>query len=301
MFETKLDANETAFFKRQLEQIKSNSYDVKYKELKFRKLIPISNELDPGAEFVTYEQYDKTGVAKIVESYAKDFPRVDVLKKEFSHRIKSIGDSYGYSVQEIRNAQFARKPLTPKRRMAAQRAIEQKHNKVMINGDAANGLQGLLNLANVPLVTLATPGAWSTKTPDQIIADLNKLANNAALITGGVESSNVLLLPIEEFTTLSSTPRSNNSDTTILDYFLKANPFIEEIDWLDELKDAGVGSVKRAMVYRRDEMALEGEIPQEFEEFAPEPNKMEFEIACHARTGGVSMYYPLTAAYMDGF
>jgi len=297
--ETKLDNAESIFFSKELEQIKNKSYDKKYQELKARVLIPVSTELDPGAEFGTYKQYDMLGVAKIVESYAKDFPRVDIKAKEFTFKIKSIGDSYGYSIQEIRASRYAKKNLDQKRANAAKKAIMQKENKIAIMGDADHGLGGFLTNANIPLVAPIT-GSWLTATADQIIADLNKLANNSINLTGGIESPNTLLLPIAELTHISSTPRSATSDTTILEFFLKSNLFIKSVDWLDELKDAGVGATKRAMAYRRDPDYLELEIPQEFEQFPPHPEAMEFVIHCHERIGGVNFYFPLACGYMDG-
>jgi len=297
--ETKLDNAESIFFKKELEQVKNKSYDKKYQELKARKLIPVSNELDAGAEYGTYKQYDMLGVAKIVESYAKDFPRVDIKAKEFTFKVKSLGDSYGYSIQEIRASRYANKGLEQKRANAAKKAIMQKENKIAILGDADHNLGGLLSNANIPLVTPIT-GNWLSASADQIIADLNKLANNSSIITGGVESPDTLLLPIEELTHISSTPRSATSDTTILEFFLKSNLFIKNVDWLDELKTAGAGSTKRAMTYRRDPDYLELEIPQEFEQFPPHPEAMEFVIHCHERIGGVNFYFPLACGYMDG-
>ncbi len=298
--ENKLDNAESVFFKKELEQIKNKSYDKKYQDLKARKLIPVSNELDSGAEYGTYKQYDMLGVAKIVESYAKDFPRVDIKAKEFTFKIKSLGDSYGYSIQEIRASRYAKKSLDQKRANAAKKAIMQKENKIALMGNVDHDLGGFLTNANIPLVSPITGGWLSGATPDQIIADLNKLANNSSNLTGGVESPNTLLLPIAELTHLSSTPRSANSDTTILEFFLKSNLFIKNVDWLDELKTAGVGSTKRAMVYRRDADYLELEIPQEFEQFPPHPEAMEFVVHCHERIGGVNFYFPLACGYMDG-
>ena len=48
--EIKLDANETKFLKRELEHIKSKTYDKKYAELKARQIIPVSFEAGEHAE-----------------------------------------------------------------------------------------------------------------------------------------------------------------------------------------------------------------------------------------------------------
>ncbi len=50
-----LDSAETAFFARELEYIKSKSYDIEFPPLKAIKLIPVSTEAGPGAESITYQ------------------------------------------------------------------------------------------------------------------------------------------------------------------------------------------------------------------------------------------------------
>lgn len=300
-----LDSGESIFFIRELEQIKTRSYDIRYAELKGRSLIPVSNEISPGAETVVYEQYDQVGMAKVIASYADDLPRADVKGKEFTARIRSLGDSYGYTVQEIRAAKYAQKPLEQRRANAAKRAILQKENLICFNGDSAYGLLGFINHPNISSITVDNDGTgsstlWSTKTPDQIIRDLNKLANYIVENTLMVEQPDTLLLPVAKFNYINSTARSANSDTTILKYFLNNNEYIKSVEPVNELKAAGAGGLDRMMAYKKDPEKLEQEIPQDFEQFDPQPRNLEFVVPCHSRYGGVQIYYPLSVAYGDG-
>ena len=57
----KLDSKETAFFARELEYVKSGTYDTKYKALKAKQLFPVSNEAPSGADTITYRSYSKGG------------------------------------------------------------------------------------------------------------------------------------------------------------------------------------------------------------------------------------------------
>ena len=75
-FDSAEDAS--VFFARELDYVKSQSYDVEYPELTALSLFPMSSEVDPGAETVTYYSYDKVGLAKIISNYATDLPRADV-------------------------------------------------------------------------------------------------------------------------------------------------------------------------------------------------------------------------------
>ena len=77
--------------------------------------------------------------------------------------------------------------------------------------------------------------------------------------------------------------------------FLANNPYIKGIDSWKKLDTDG-----RIVAYKRAPEICELQIPQEFEQFAPQPRNMEFVINCHAKFAGVSIYYPLAVAYMDG-
>lgn len=301
----KLDANESAFFARELEHVKAKSYDVVYPQLKARMMIPVSYDAGPGAETITYYQYDQVGMAKIISSYANDLPRVDVKGKPFTSPVRSLGAAYGYNVQEIRAAQMAGKPLEQRRANAARQAIEQQINRIGFFGDSEFGLLGLIGHPNIPTDTVAADGTgsateWSAKTPDQIIRDMNALANGIVTLTNGVEAPDTLAMPLDQFSYISSTPRSSTSDTTILAFFLANNPYIKDVVPLVELAGAGTGGADIMIAYKRDPDKLTLEIPQDFEQFPPQEDGLEFEIACHARCGGVIVYYPLSISVGEG-
>lgn len=301
----RLDANESAFFKRQLEYVKSKTYDVKYKQLKAMSLIPVSTEAPSGADTITFRAYTKVGLAKIISDYANDFPRVDVYGEEKQARIKSIGDSYGYSIKEIRRAQMAGTNLDQRRADAARRASDEKVDSIAWNGDSDNGLKGLIGYPGtteytVPADGTGTTKTWSTKTPDQIVRDITGMINAIVDTTNGREAPDTLILPIAQYLIMANTRMTDGNDKTILKYVMENNPFLKTIEWVVELKTAGAGSTARMIAYTRSPENLTLEIPQPFEQFAPQPKGMEFEVPCHQETGGVIVYYPLSVAWGDG-
>ena len=135
------DASDASvFFARELDYVKSQSYDVEYPEFTALKLFPVSSEINPGAETVTYYSYDKTGMAKIISSYSTDLPRADVKGKPTTAIIKSLGDSYGYSIQEMRASAMAGKSLDARKAESARYQIDYLNNKIAWNGDAETGV-----------------------------------------------------------------------------------------------------------------------------------------------------------------
>lgn len=303
---TKLDADDQFFFERELEFIKSRTYDVKQPALKYREILPVSHEAGEGAESITYRQYDARGVAKIVANYAKDFPRADVVGQEFTSPVKSLGSSYGYNVQEIRSARFANKPLEQRRANSARRAIMEQENQIALFGNSLAGLKGFLNNAAIGEYTVPADGTgnvkpWSAKTPDLIIRDLNGLVNSVVEVTKGVELPDTILLPLTAYNYINTTPRASTSDMSIRKWFLENNEYVKRIMWLNELQTAGDLGTRRMMAYRMDPEALSLEIPKEFEQFPPQEQGMDFVVHCHSRIGGVIVYYPLSVAFGDGF
>jgi hypothetical protein len=274
-------------------------------------MIPVSTNAGAGAESITYQQFDQLGIAKIIANYADDLPRADIKGKEFTSPIRSLGASYGYAIQEIRAAQFAGRNLEQRKANAARRAVEQKINNIGWFGDANSNLLGLINHPNITRVAApnnlaATSTLWVNKSPDEILKDLNSLANGIVDLTNGVEMPNTIMMPIDQYTLIHSTARSANSDTTIAQYFLMNNPFINRIEWVNELKAAGVGvspivaGADIMIAYDNSPDKLTLEIPQPFEQFPAQERGLEFVIPVHARIGGVIVYYPLSIAVMEG-
>lgn len=302
---TNLDANESVFFSRELEHVKTKTYDKKYPQFKARLLFPVSRDAGSGAETITYTSYDQTGVAKIIANYADDLPRADVSGQQFSSPVKSLGISYGYSLQEIRAARQAGKPLETMKSNAAKRGSFQEENRIAWFGDAATGLPGFLTNVNVGTLTLPNDGTGSStklvnKTADQIIRDLNALTNKSHVDSLGVEVSDTVVLPLSTYTYIASTPRSIHSDETILQFFMKANPLVQGVEWANELKDAGGTGVDVMVAYTRDLEHLSLEVPQDFEQLPEQPRNLEWVIPCHMRTGGVIIYYPLSVTKAVG-
>lgn len=301
------------FFARELEHVKASSYDVVRAPLRAFELIPTDSTAGAGAESVVYEQYDMTGMAKIVADYADDLPRSDVKGKQFVARVRSVGSSYGYSLQEIRAAQLAGKSLEQRKANASIRSQRELWNRIAFYGDEEHGLQGWLTNPNLPTETVDNDGTGDTtefvnKTPQQILRDINEVVNSVITRTNGAEQPDTLVLPIDQFTLITTTNADTGTDTTIADYLLRNSPFIESIEWANELSseqraknitsDQYTGDIMIA--YRRDPDALMLEMPQMFEQLPVQERGLEFVVPCHSRIAGVIIPYPLSMAVGEG-
>lgn len=303
-----LDAEGAVFFQRQLEIVKARSYDIQYPELKARTLFPVSNEGGKGITTITYRTYDQVGMAKIIEAYADDLPRADIGGIETSIPVRSLGISYGYNLDEIQSSELVGMGLDQRRANAARRGVELAINKIAFFGDAVHGLPGLFTNPNIPTGNVIDPGAgteWATKTPDQVLFDVNDLFADIFETTNMVEQGNTLLLPPKEWAYISSTPRSANSDTTILEYVAKNSPFLNSSADVIPVNECVAANnpelTSNAMVaYNRSPDKLQMEIPVELEYMPVQHQNLEFKIPGRARVAGLNIYYPLSLAIAEG-
>jgi hypothetical protein len=299
------DAAENLFFERELLAVAARSYDVKYPQLKGRQLVPVNNKVNPGATSYKFSQYDMAGVAKVLASYADDLPEANVKGKEFFVQIKPVASSFRYNIDEIRNAAFAGQPLEQRLANACRLAIEKRIDAIIASGDTDTGLVGLFGLSNTWVYTVpnGTSGhtAWSTKTPLEILADLNAMATTIVSGTNEVEVPDTLILPIKQRQQIATTPMFSvgGSNVTIEKFFLENNPYVKRIVQWYKATGTGVSGADRAVCYRLDPEALEAIVPLEAEFLPPQPQNLTFKIPAHAKCAGVVTYYPMSICYAD--
>jgi hypothetical protein len=271
----RLDRAESVFFARETEYVKTKTYDAKSPELKGLRLVPQAGDLPTGIEQITYR-------SKVVD----------------------IGDSYGYSIKEIRSSMRTGKRLDQRRALNARRTIERKLNHLTLRTDADWGTFGLLDYPGITEATLPADGtggskSWSTKTVDQILRDINVMLDAVNVPTNGIEEADTLLLPLPARNQLVNT-RLGDTTISLMKYIQDNLPQIRRIEWLNELSGIGASGTNRIMVGRFDNEHLVNQIISDFEQLETEHEGGEYKIPCMATTGGVIIYYPMAFAFADG-
>jgi len=298
-----LDSQGQVFFKRQLELIKSETFDYEYHELKADKFLPVDTEGDLGVETITYRKFSKRGYAKIISDFATDIPRVDVLGEEVTVNIKTVAAAYGYNIFEIARAQRANFNLQSKRAETATEAIVQRLDRAAWFGSAEDNLQGFFDYPGI-LEYIVPNGAasateFSTKTSAEILLDLNSLVRLVKTTTRGKRVVNQVLMPIDQFELISEKQNSTASDVTVLEFFKKTHPEVS-IDWLDELKEAGTGGADMMMGYVKNSRNVAQYRPVPMMTMPQEYKNMEYVVTQISRTGGVVVYYPQSVVKASG-
>jgi len=300
----RLDANESIFFNRELETIRAKSYDVKYDDnFKMLALLPISMEGDPLDTQITHRVFGRVGVAKMGGGdYATDFPSVDVFGCEVTVKVYPIQASYKYNKDEIARAARANKPLEQMRANAARKAIDKKLNDVAMNGDTVTGATGLFNASGISTYTVpAGAGSktnWETKTADEILADLYGISNYIITSTKGIEIPDVIALPLTSYQLIERKRLSTDSEKTVLNYFLENSKNIKQIVWFNELESIVTGGDSKKAMYcwKNDADHLVLDLPLAYTQEEVFQDGREYVVPCRAKTGGVTIFYPMSVA-----
>jgi hypothetical protein len=291
------------FLERQLEYIRPQVFEVQYADIKYPTILPVTSEAGPGAQTFTFRIMDSTGEFKLIADAADDLPRADISQVEKSINIRSFGGSFGYTVQELRAAQMANIALEQRRAAAVRRAYEEKVEEVAMFGESAVSLAGFFNNATVDVVSADKwfTGTTATGTTAQ---DMLELLNYgvSAIINGSKmkEQPDTILMAYEDYNKVSTTRNSDSSDVTVLEYFLRTNPYIRNVEPINQLDaDNSELSTNRMVVYKRDPEKVQLHIPQPLELFPPQQRGLEFIVPAHARVGGVALYYPKSVIYVQ--
>lgn len=304
-FDSAEDAS--VFFARELDYVKAKSYDKQYPQFTAEQNFPISHEVNEGADTVTYYSYEKTGFAKIISNYAQDLPRADVKGHASTAMVKSIGASYGYSMQDMRASRMAGKSLDARRAESARYQIAKTSNEIAWAGNKEAGLMGVISKDNnVPVYTIPKGASqktgWADKTPDEIIADITGMLAFMSDTTMGVEIPDTLMIPPAVWISMTK-KRLDGTASSVLKYVQDNFPEItfKQAPELDA-KSTGTNpyGLNVAFLFKNDPDKFTVEIPLPYYQYTAQPKGLEIEIPCEERTAGAIIYYPMSMLIATG-
>jgi len=219
------------------------------------------------------------------------------------------GMELGWTLPELASAQKLGRPIDQQKYAGLQMKYNMDVDEQVYIGD---GPLGLFGLVNSPLVTATnvingaagTPG-WTTKTPDEILADVNTLLTNTWLSSAYAIVPGKLLLPPAKFSYINSQKVSSAGNISILQ-FLKDNSLsnatngrpldIQPCKWLT---GRGAGGTDRMVAYTQDENRVR--FPLVPLQRTPLEYKGIMQLTYYyGRLGVVEWVYPETGGYADG-
>jgi hypothetical protein len=315
--ERRADANETGLVAYSLTSVALDAIRVDYPGIVFRQLASLQDGLSPGTEDYRWDELDYRGMAKIIENYADDLPDVGAHMTSNTGKIRSLGNSFQYTKQDVRRVLEARRQgrqgvvLDVDRVVFAREVMERKKDQIAAYGDPLSKLPGIFKNPNVTLLSASAPGTgtdkkWTgtDKTGEEILADLRRLISQVRLQSKGIHTVNTLVLPVEVVEVLSMKPllAGNQNQITVLQQFRQMTQeqgAINIVTWDRANTADALGTGPRILAYENNPRNLRLVEPVDFEAEAPQRVSLTFKVPCESRFGGIFWKRPLAGAYMD--
>lgn len=305
------------FLQSQVSHIETKVWAKKYPSIVYQDLIPIDTSAHPWAPTITYYSTDMVGAADWHGGSAQDFPFAEVNRRQNQTAVHLAKTGYRYDIQELNQARMVGMDLPDDKAAAARRAYEEKMESVAFLGDAGKSLTGLLN--STAVTTAAAPNGvagahngnvasplWTSKTPLEILADVNNALTGMWVASNTIEMADTLLLPLAAFSHIAVTPVSTLSMMTILEYIKTNNVFTATtgrpltIRALRQLNTAGAGNTGRMIAYTRDTEVLKMHVPMPLEFLPVQQILLDFVVPGIFRLGGLDIRRPGAMRYLDG-
>ncbi|MCX5569609.1 DUF2184 domain-containing protein [Kaistia nematophila] len=293
--------------------IEPTVYQMRYQEIQYPNLIPVDTSAPEWINSVTYFSMDGVGQAQWFSGKAHDMPNVDLSREKFETGVHMAGIGYGYDLEELGKAQLLGMNLTNDKASLARRVSEEKIDQVAFGGDSTKGFTGLVSATTPTATTAPADGTGSattfaSKTPDQVLRDINGQLTGMFTGTLGGEIADTLLLPYSVLLDLSTRRIDSVNQTTILEWIERNNIYTRTTGQaltirglFGYLDTAGASSTKRMVAYRRSPDVLKMHVPMPFRFFpAWQTGPMRFDVPGVFRLGGVDIKRPKAVRYLDG-
>lgn len=295
------------------EDAKAAFYDVKYPELQWKEVIPsgsIDTSINAGAHSTSYRSRDRQGKGAFISTMDQGVPTVgnSVTKINVNLYVAGVGATFsrddaramqkGYSTNLMSD-------LTSDMRLASERHVDD----VVFYGDDNMAITGWLDLPNVT-ATAVPNGAggfpeWSTKTPEEILFDLNNALVSLWENSKQVHLPDTMYLPTAQYGLIATTRANTTNADTILTVLKQNNLYTNltgkelTVKPIRHLDGAGVASVDRMVVAdtRSENLLLPFSIP--FELLPPQLSGYNVELLSEYKFGSVHIRYPLSMNYFD--
>lgn len=290
-----------AFYISQLTNLESKIYEVLYRNIVYQELIPVDTSDPEWVDSVSYISYDAVTMGKFIAANGKDLPQSDITANISEIKVGYAGNSYQYSLEELRKSQQMRIPLDVTKARMTYRGAQEHMQQVAFFGDSSRGMTGLFNNPN--LATDNSVVNWSTASGADIVSDMNSFLIGVWKNSANVHIPNVLVLPADKWAFISGKRMDAGTDTTILTFFQMNNLYTQQtglpltIKSNLELQTAGTGGKPLMLCYELspDNLTLRQPIP--WRALAPQPVGLTIQIPCEYKCSGVEFRYPGSGAY----
>jgi hypothetical protein len=220
-----------------------------------------------------------------------------------------------YSIPELLSSIRLVRPIDQQKFEGLNLKHQMDIDEMVYTGDVFLGATGLLNRSGIA-VTTATVGAlgtttWATKTPQEILADVNAVLANTWAASGYAVLPDRIGLPPAQYGMLVATMVSQAGNTSILK-FLEDNNLVAmnggklsivPMKWAIGMGVGGtpqvLGTVDRMIAYTKDSLRVRYPMTP-IQKTPVQYQGIYYATYYYCKLGVVEFIYPSTFAYLDG-
>ena len=236
-------------------------------------------------------------------------PGVSVNGERIVLPLRLLGQEISYTSVELERSQLVGQPIDAQKFDAMNIMYQMNTDEMVYVGDTDVGATGLVNSSLVTSAAVAngtagTP-AWATKTPDEILKDVNDMVTAAWQASGFAACPDKVLLPPAQFAYISSQKVSNAGNVSILQFLednsisLRVNGRKLDIQPVKWLTGRGAAGADRMVAYTNQEDKVRFPMVPVRRE-TPYYLGIKFNAPYIWAFGEVEFIYPETVVYRDG-
>ena len=236
-------------------------------------------------------------------------PGVSVNGERVVLPLRLLGQEISYTSVELERSQLIGQPIDTQKFEAMNIMYQMNTDEMVYVGDTGVGATGLVNssLVTSGAVANGTAGTptWVTKTPDEILKDVNDMVTAAWTASGFAVCPDKVLLPPAQFAYVSSQKVSTAGNVSILQFLednsisLRINGRKLEIQPLKWLTGRGAAGADRMVAYTNQEDKVRFPMVPVRRE-TPYYLGIKFNAPYIWAFGEVEFPYPETVIYRDG-
>jgi hypothetical protein len=301
-----------AFLTPQLHRIEAEVYMTRYPSFDITEFMPVDTSGDMWDVGTLVYSMDNIGQAKFLAAGAFDVPYADTKMSQNVRNYHLAGIGYEWNTQEMQRAAKLGRSLPSDKALAAGQAADVFVYKVAMTGQnpagvSEKGWTGFTNNGSVPSAQVPADGTGSlrtfaSKTPDQVLRDVNELITSVEVNTGEVHVANAVTFPTSIYDYLATT-RITGTSMTIMAFLLANNvagPGLK-IKKSRALETAGTGGTKRMIAYDFNPLVLKFHLPGAHQFLPPfQKGSLLYEVAGIMNVGGTEVRLPKAMSYRDG-
>ncbi|WP_233275824.1 DUF2184 domain-containing protein [Salibacterium aidingense] len=284
-----------------LEAVDNTIYEPKREELIARTLVNVKSDVPDGAETYSYDVMTRSGAAKILASGADDVALVDADMRRHTVQIYSIAAAFRVSVQELRQARMANKPIEATKAATARRAIAEKENKLAWIGDETYNILGFTNAEGIQTSALDQNEAgdstqWADKNGKEIVADLRQARSKVNRLPG--HTPDTLVVTPDALEELEKEYNQYTGQT--VRQYIQNQGWFSTIQSTSDLEGQGDNGEDSFLVFDSSNEVVQLLVPMDIMRHEQEYKYPSYKVPVEERCGGVVIRYPMAIVRGDG-